>query len=128
MNMGLYYRGGQGAVIVYDVTSRESFVKAQESLAEVRATLGVGRGGGGQRQQGEEPWKRNGMVVALAGNKRDLVRGTTAGGIRGEDLALPPSSPNVPKREVEEEEGREYAEREVTSRFPKIFLHFSSFI
>ena len=83
MNMGLYYRGGQGAVIVYDVTNWESYMKAKESLAEVRVTLGVSGAPGSGGGEGE-PWKRNGMVVALAGNKRDLVRGRTAGGIRGE--------------------------------------------
>ena len=27
-------------------------------------------------------WRRNGIVIALAGNKRDLAEGQTAGGIR----------------------------------------------
>lgn len=97
--MGLYYRGSKGGVIVYDVTSRSSFDKAKVWLKELRDAVGVP-----ENVDVEEPgYVRNGIVLALAGNKRDLVEGKGAGGIRGEDLKLEKvrnvvRRPNVPCR------------------------------
>lgn len=51
----MYYRGAQAAVIVYDITSRESFEGAHTWLAELRSK--------GQPN----------VVIALAGNKADLT-------------------------------------------------------
>lgn len=52
----MYYRGAQAAVVVFDVTSRQSFEGAKNWVKEL--------------QRRAEP----GMVVALAGNKVDLVK------------------------------------------------------
>merc|ERR1712226_967651 len=51
----MYYRGAAAAVIVYDITSSDSFEKAKNWVREL------------QRQGNPE------MIVALAGNKADLV-------------------------------------------------------
>ncbi|KAJ1632927.1 ras-related protein rab-5C [Pavlovales sp. CCMP2436] len=50
----MYYRGAQAAIIVYDMTSKESFLGAQEWLSELR-------------NQGMPN-----CVIALAANKADL--------------------------------------------------------
>ncbi|GMH69898.1 hypothetical protein TL16_g05274 [Triparma laevis f. inornata] len=108
MNMGLYYRGSKGGVIVYDVTSRSSFNKAKIWLKELRDAVGVP-----ENVDVEEPgYVRNGIVLALAGNKRDLVEGKGAGGIRGEDLKLEKGAEGVPKREVTEEEAKQWSSEE----------------
>eukprot|EP01121_Diplochlamys_sp_Union-15-3_P009735 TRINITY_DN2660_c0_g2_i1.p1 TRINITY_DN2660_c0_g2~~TRINITY_DN2660_c0_g2_i1.p1 ORF type:complete len:202 (+),score=44.74 TRINITY_DN2660_c0_g2_i1:41-646(+) len=49
----MYYRGAQAAIIVYDITSEESFSRAQKWVKDL------------QRQDPE-------IVIALAGNKLDL--------------------------------------------------------
>ena len=51
----MYYRGAQAALIVYDLTSKESFVKAQTWVREL------------QRQANAN------IVIALVGNKLDLA-------------------------------------------------------
>ena len=51
----MYYRGAAAAIIVYDITSSDSFEKAKNWVREL------------QRQGNPE------MIVALAGNKADLV-------------------------------------------------------
>ena len=40
MNMGLYYRGAVAAIIVYDVTRRESFEGVKRWVEELRKTTG----------------------------------------------------------------------------------------
>ena len=50
----MYYRGAAAAIIVYDITSADSFARAKAWVREL------------QRQGGP------GMVMALAGNKADL--------------------------------------------------------
>ena len=50
----MYYRGAQAAVVVYDITSRDSFERAQSWIAELH-------------RQGNPD-----IVIALAGNKVDL--------------------------------------------------------
>jgi small GTP-binding protein len=40
MNMGLYYRGATAAVIVYDITRRESFEGVKRWVEELRRTTG----------------------------------------------------------------------------------------
>jgi small GTP-binding protein len=51
----MYYRGAQAALIVYDLTARESFAKAQNWVREL------------QRQANAN------IVIALVGNKLDLA-------------------------------------------------------
>jgi len=51
----MYYRGAQAALIVYDITSKESFVKATNWVREL------------QRQANSN------IVIALVGNKCDLA-------------------------------------------------------
>jgi len=115
MNMGLYYRGAVAAIIVYDVTRRESFEGVKRWVEELRKTTGKEEKKGTIEEDGKlsRDWfKRNGLVIALAGNKKDLTAGTTAGGIRGEDLGLPSTGQGVPKRMVTEAEASEFAKNE----------------
>jgi len=51
----MYYRGAQAALIVYDITSKDSFLKAQNWVREL------------QRQASSN------IVIALVGNKLDLA-------------------------------------------------------
>ena len=50
----MYYRGAKAAIVVYDITSKESFFKAKNWVTELQQS-GTG-----------------GMIIALAGNKADL--------------------------------------------------------
>jgi small GTP-binding protein len=50
----MYYRGAAAAIVVYDITNRESFLRAQAWVKELH-------------QQGKDN-----IVIALAGNKYDL--------------------------------------------------------
>jgi small GTP-binding protein len=51
----MYYRGAAAAVVVYDITSKQSFIRAQNWVKELQ-------------QQGTSK-----IVIALAGNKSDLA-------------------------------------------------------
>eukprot|EP00096_Caligus_rogercresseyi_P001312 TRINITY_DN1208_c0_g2_i1.p1 TRINITY_DN1208_c0_g2~~TRINITY_DN1208_c0_g2_i1.p1 ORF type:complete len:220 (+),score=78.53 TRINITY_DN1208_c0_g2_i1:231-890(+) len=51
----MYYRGAQAAIVVYDVTNQDSFVRAKNWVKEL------------QRQASPN------IVIALAGNKNDLT-------------------------------------------------------
>lgn len=51
----MYYRGAQAAIVVYDITSAESFEKAKSWITELQ-------------QQGSPN-----IVIAIAGNKADLA-------------------------------------------------------
>jgi len=51
----MYYRGAQAAIIVYDITSQDTFVRAKSWVKEL------------QRQASSN------IVIALAGNKADLA-------------------------------------------------------
>ena len=73
----MYYRGAAAAVVVYDVTSRDSFARAQAWVREL------------QRQASP------GLVIALAGNKADLASSAApaaASSEAGGDDAAPASS------------------------------------
>lgn len=48
MNMGLYYRGAVAAVVVYDVTRRESFEGVKRWVEELRKTTGTSNTGEGE--------------------------------------------------------------------------------
>lgn len=52
----MYYRGAAAAIIVYDVTSADSFVRAKNWVKELQRTGNAS------------------MIMALAGNKVDLVK------------------------------------------------------
>ena len=52
----VYYRDAEGAVLVYDVTSRESFAKCQSWVKELRKMLGAQ------------------IAIVIAGNKVDRAR------------------------------------------------------
>jgi len=49
----MYYRGAQAAIVVYDITSQESFARAKNWVKELNL-------------------QANNIVIALAGNKADL--------------------------------------------------------
>uniref|UniRef100_A0A8C4Z583 RAB5A, member RAS oncogene family, b n=1 Tax=Gadus morhua TaxID=8049 RepID=A0A8C4Z583_GADMO len=55
----MYYRGAQAAIVVYDITNEESFVRAKNWVKEL------------QRQASPN------IVIALAGNKADLANKRT---------------------------------------------------
>eukprot|EP01133_Synstelium_polycarpum_P013241 gene13241-15560_t len=52
----IYYRGSQGALVVYDITDSDSFVKAKNWIKELRAMLG------------------SEIVLCIIGNKSDLEK------------------------------------------------------
>eukprot|EP01132_Coremiostelium_polycephalum_P001918 gene1918-2353_t len=52
----IYYRGSQGALVVYDITDNDSFIKAKNWIKELRAMLG------------------NEIVLCIIGNKSDLEK------------------------------------------------------
>ena len=58
----MYYRNAQSALVVYDITKASSLVKAKHWVAEL------------QRQASP------GIVIALVGNKLDLVEDEEEGG------------------------------------------------
>ena len=73
----MYYRGAAAAVVVYDVTSRDSFARAQAWVREL------------QRQASP------GLVIALAGNKADLASAASAAPASseaGEDATAAPAT------------------------------------
>lgn len=72
----MYYRGAAAAVVVYDVTSRDSFARAQAWVREL------------QRQASP------GLVIALAGNKADLASSAPAASSEagGDDVAASSTS------------------------------------
>ena len=72
----MYYRGAQAAIIVYDLTNASTFDRAKTWIKEL------------QKQASPN------IVMALVGNKMDLVSSATAPGKRG----------------VSEDEARKYAE------------------
>ncbi|CAL1414432.1 unnamed protein product [Linum trigynum] len=65
----MYYRGAAAAVVVYDITSMDSFVRAKNWVLEL------------QRQE-----KPN-LIVFLVGNKADLEGKRQVGSQEGEDYA-----------------------------------------
>ncbi|KAB8343069.1 hypothetical protein FH972_022663 [Carpinus fangiana] len=86
----MYYRNAQAALVVYDVTKPSSLVKARHWVAEL------------QRQASP------GIVVAVAGNKVDLV----------DDSAAPSATPaEGAEGEADEEEGGRKVSREEAEKF-----------
>ncbi|KAK8225555.1 ras family-domain-containing protein [Phyllosticta capitalensis] len=79
----MYYRNAQAALVVYDITKASSLTKAQHWVAEL------------QRQASP------GIVIALVGNKADLVED----GVEEEETpAAPQESEETPSGEAEEGE------------------------
>jgi len=74
-----YYRGAHGIMVVYDITSKESFVNVRRWLVEI------------------DKYAREGVNKLLVGNKSDLAEDTGAG------AAL------VAPRQVAMKEGEEFA-------------------
>jgi Ras-related protein Rab-5C len=84
----MYYRNAQSALVVYDLTKPSSLNKAKHWVAEL------------QRQASP------GIVIALVGNKLDLVSGTDAEeGTDGDAAGNPP-------RAISTEEAKAYADQE----------------
>lgn len=91
----MYYRNAQAALVVYDITKASSLVKARHWVAEL------------QRQASP------GIVIALVGNKADLVEGedeagAAAGGGEGEG----DEAPEERQRKVTTKEAKEFAEED----------------
>lgn len=55
----IYYRGSHGAILVYDITDEESFLKVKSWVRELQKMLG------------------NEIKLAIAGNKSDLIKDRT---------------------------------------------------
>ncbi|CAN6674812.1 vacuolar protein sorting-associated protein 21 [Trichomonascus vanleenenianus] len=81
----MYYRNAQTALVVYDVTKPASFIKARHWVNELKAQASPG------------------MVIALVGNKMDLVEQEDEGEEGGED---------APTKKVAAEEGQKLADDE----------------
>ncbi|KAK7560341.1 ras family-domain-containing protein [Phyllosticta citricarpa] len=96
----MYYRNAQAALVVYDITKASSLTKAQHWVAEL------------QRQASP------GIVIALVGNKADLVEDGTEEG--GEPTAAAPADPapaaedddNTGARKVPTKTAKAYADEE----------------
>lgn len=82
----MYYRNAQSALVVYDLTKPSSLNKAKHWIAEL------------QRQASP------GIVIALVGNKLDLVQGNEQDG--GDDSAA------TPQKAISTEEAKAYADQE----------------
>jgi len=65
----MYYRGAQAAIVVYDITNRNSFEKAKEWIKELQ-------------QQGDPN-----VVVAFVGNKVDMPEARKIQSTEGENYA-----------------------------------------
>jgi len=65
----MYYRGAQAAIVVYDITSPDTFKRAQAWVKELR-------------QQANQN-----IVIALAGNKADLAQQRTVDNEEAESYA-----------------------------------------
>lgn len=91
----MYYRGAQAAVVVYDITSTDSFERAQRWVSELR-----------------DQANKN-IVIALAGNKIDLCNDITDGensspiNDENENETIS-SGGNLSKRSVAKEEAEAY--------------------
>jgi len=91
----MYYRNAQAALVVYDITKASSLTKAQHWVAEL------------QRQASP------GIVIALVGNKLDLVNpagGSSEGGAEGDEDAEEADEGDA--RKVPVKTAKAYAEEE----------------
>lgn len=91
----MYYRNAQSALVVYDITKASSLVKAKHWVAEL------------QRQASP------GIVIALVGNKLDLVEDEEEGGEAVQQEGEGEGEEDDGKvRRVSTKEGKDYAEEE----------------
>jgi len=90
----MYYRNAQSALVVYDLTKASSLVKAKHWVAEL------------QRQASP------GIVIALVGNKLDLVEDEDAGEAAPAATEGEEGEEEERARKISTKEGREYAEEE----------------
>lgn len=91
----MYYRNAQSALVVYDITKASSLVKAKHWVAEL------------QRQASP------GIVIALVGNKLDLVEDEEEGGeaaAAGQEGEGEEDDGKV--RRISTKEGKDYADEE----------------
>jgi len=84
-----YYRGAEGALLVFDVTHRSSFLQMDGWLDDLRA------------------YCEDGVIVTVIGNKIDLVEGQT---VATESAETTDEAPSRPQREVSQAEARTWAE------------------
>jgi len=82
----MYYRGAQAAVVVYDVTSKDSFDRATRWIGELK-------------EQANKD-----IVIALAGNKVDLCQDDGGDDEGGDSRAG--------RRQVDREDAQEYANKD----------------
>lgn len=87
----MYYRGAQAAVVVYDVTSNDSFERAQRWISELRDQA------------------NKDIIIALAGNKIDLCNDVTETEMTEEDNSQSTDSNNIKRRQVTRETAQIYA-------------------
>lgn len=99
----MYYRNAQSALVVYDITKPTSFIKARHWVNELKAQASPG------------------IVIALVGNKLDLVKhdkSKKAANDDGEDAAEDVDEDDVDEeddgtvRKVAKEEGQQLADSE----------------
>lgn len=88
----MYYRNAQSALVVYDITKASSLVKAKHWVAEL------------QRQASP------GIVIALVGNKLDLVEDDEEG--EGGEAQEGEDEEDGKVRRVSTKEGKDYADEE----------------
>jgi len=93
----MYYRGSAAAVVVYDITSRESFDAAKSWVSELQSTE---------------------ALIALVGNKTDL---TESRAVRQEDAQEYANNMGIFFTETSAKTGRNVSElfREIAERLPK---------
>jgi Ras-related protein Rab-5C len=89
----MYYRNAQSALVVYDITKASSLIKAKHWVAEL------------QRQASP------GIVIALVGNKLDLVEDDEEGE-GGEAQEGEEGEQDGKVRRVSTKEGKDYADEE----------------
>ncbi|PFH47000.1 hypothetical protein AMATHDRAFT_153189 [Amanita thiersii Skay4041] len=90
-----YYRGAAGCLLVYDVTSRKSFLNARSWLADVR--------------EHADPH----LTCILVGNKVDLCEGTDSdGGTHSTSVLVSSATPGRHRRQVTTEEAQVWAREE----------------
>jgi Ras-related protein Rab-5C len=93
----MYYRNAQSALVVYDITKASSLVKAKHWVAEL------------QRQASP------GIVIALVGNKLDLVEDEEEGGeaaAAGQEGEGEGEEDDGKVRRISTKEGKDYADEE----------------
>ncbi|QIW96104.1 hypothetical protein AMS68_001622 [Peltaster fructicola] len=90
----MYYRNAQSALVVYDITKASSLIKAKHWVAEL------------QRQASP------GIVIALVGNKLDLVEDEEDGADAQDTDAGDDDDDTSKVRKVSTKEGKDYADEE----------------